>query len=95
MKIYLGPGGNCISAKEKGTFGSFGRINEIGLNSQEIEFVRKVYLTKKNWSCNWRKGERTGNKSDNAFTIRNKSLFECKKHSGKFKKNDFGSFGNI
>jgi deoxyribonuclease-4 len=47
MKIYLGPGGNCISAKEKGTFGSFGRINEIGLNSQEIEFVRKVYLTKK------------------------------------------------
>lgn len=47
MKIFLGPGGNCLSAKETGTVGSFNRIKELGLNSQEIEFVRKVYLTEK------------------------------------------------
>ena len=47
MKIYLGPGGNCITAKDRTTLGSFDRIAELKLNSQEIEFVRKVYLTEK------------------------------------------------
>jgi deoxyribonuclease-4 len=47
MKIFLGPGGNCVSAKDRTTLGSFNRIAELGLNSQEIEFVRKVYLTEK------------------------------------------------
>lgn len=47
MKIFLGPGGNCISAKDRTTLGSFNRIAELGLNSQECEFVRKVYLTEK------------------------------------------------
>lgn len=47
MKICLGPGGNCVSAKEAGTVGSFNRVNELELNAQELEFVRKVYLTKK------------------------------------------------
>ena len=47
MKIFLGPGGNCVSAKDRTTLGSFKRINELGLNCQELEFVRKVYLTEK------------------------------------------------
>lgn len=47
MKIYLGPGGNCITAKEPGTKGSFERLKELGLNAQEIEFVRSIYLDEK------------------------------------------------
>lgn len=47
MKIYLGPGGNCITAEDRSTLGSFERIAELKLNAQEIEFVRKVYLTEK------------------------------------------------
>lgn len=47
MKIFLGPGGNCFSAKDRTTLGSFNRITDLGLNCQEIEFVRKVYLTEK------------------------------------------------
>src|SRR3989338_417975 len=47
MKISLGPGGNCITAKDRTTLGSFNRITELKLNAQELEFVRKVYLTEK------------------------------------------------
>ena len=47
MKIYLGPGGNCLTAKESSTLGSFERLKELNLNAQEIEFVRNVYLSKK------------------------------------------------
>ena len=47
MKISLGPGGNCITAKDRTTLGSFDRIIELKLNAQELEFVRKVYLTEK------------------------------------------------
>jgi len=47
MKIYLGPGGNCITAKESSTLGSFERLKELNLNAQEIEFVRSIYLSPK------------------------------------------------
>lgn len=47
MKIYLGPGGNCITATKSGTEGSFERLLELGLNAQEIEFVRGIYLKEK------------------------------------------------
>ncbi|MEM5815145.1 MAG: TIM barrel protein [Candidatus Aenigmatarchaeota archaeon] len=47
MEIFLGPGGNCITAKELGTEGSFKRLVELGLNAQEIEFVRNIYLKEK------------------------------------------------
>ncbi|MGC8993253.1 MAG: TIM barrel protein [Candidatus Aenigmatarchaeota archaeon] len=47
MKIFLGPGGNCLTAKEKTTLGSFERLKELGLNAQEIEFVRSIYLSQK------------------------------------------------
>jgi deoxyribonuclease-4 len=47
MKIFLGPGGNCLTAKESSTLGSFERLKELGLNAQEIEFVRSIYLSPK------------------------------------------------
>jgi len=47
MKIYLGPGGNCLTAKESSTLGSFERLKELNLNAQEIEFVRSIYLSQK------------------------------------------------
>jgi deoxyribonuclease-4 len=47
MKIFLGPGGNCITAKESGTLASFERLKELELNAQEIEFVRNIYLSPK------------------------------------------------
>ena len=47
MKIYLGPGGNCITAKDSSTLGSFERLKELNLNAQEIEFVRSIYLSPK------------------------------------------------
>ena len=47
MKIYLGPGGIGIGAKERTTIGGIKHVAEIGLNSLECEFVRKVYLTEK------------------------------------------------
>jgi deoxyribonuclease-4 len=46
-KIFLGPAGNCVSAEEKGTVGSLKRIKELGLNCQEIEFVRSIYMNSK------------------------------------------------
>ena len=45
MKVWIGPAGNCIGAKEKGTEGSLKYLKEIGLNAQEIEFVRSIYLS--------------------------------------------------
>lgn len=45
--IFLGPGGNCISAKEAGTIGSLKRLIELKLNAQEIEFVRNVFMKEK------------------------------------------------
>jgi deoxyribonuclease-4 len=47
MKIYLGPGGIGIGAKERTTIGGIKHVAELGLNSLECEFVRKVYLTEK------------------------------------------------
>ncbi len=47
MRIYLGPGGNCLTAKNHSTLGSFERLKELKLNAQEIEFVRSVYLSPK------------------------------------------------
>lgn len=47
MKIYLGPGGNCITAKDSKTESSFERLKELGLNAQEIEFVRNIYIKEK------------------------------------------------
>jgi len=47
MKIFLGPAGNCATAEDRTTLGSFDRIKELKLNAQEIEFVRKVYITEK------------------------------------------------
>jgi deoxyribonuclease-4 len=46
MEIFIGPAGNASSAKEPGTEGSLKWVKETGLNAQEIEFVRRVYLTK-------------------------------------------------
>lgn len=43
-KIFLGPGGNCITAKDRSTLGSFNQLEKLKLNAQEIEFVRQVYL---------------------------------------------------
>ncbi len=47
MKIFLGPGGIGIGAKERTTIGGIKHVAEIGLNDLECEFVRKVYLTEK------------------------------------------------
>jgi len=47
MRIFLGPGGNCLTAKESSTLGSFERLKELKLNAQEIEFVRNIYLSQK------------------------------------------------
>jgi deoxyribonuclease-4 len=44
MRIFLGPAGNCASAKELATAGSLKRLAELGLNAQELEFVQQVYL---------------------------------------------------
>lgn len=44
MKIWLGPAGNAVGVKGKGTEASLRYLKEIGLNAQEIEFVRNVYL---------------------------------------------------
>ena len=48
LNIKLGPAGNCITAKEKNTVGSFKRLAELNLQSQEIEFVRGVYMNNQN-----------------------------------------------
>ncbi len=45
QKIYVGPAGNATLAKEPGTEGSLKWLKENGLNAQEIEFVRNIYLT--------------------------------------------------
>ncbi|MEM5802244.1 MAG: TIM barrel protein [Candidatus Aenigmatarchaeota archaeon] len=45
MEIFIGPAGNVQASKEPGTEGSLKWIKENGLNAQEIEFVRNVYLT--------------------------------------------------
>ncbi len=47
QKIFLGPAGNCITAKEKTTIGSFKHLKQLQLNAQEIEFVRSIYLNEK------------------------------------------------
>lgn len=43
MEIKLGPAGNCTSSS--GTEDSLRIVKDIGLNAQEIEFVRSVYLS--------------------------------------------------
>jgi len=42
--IFVGPAGNATLAKEPGTEGSLKWLKENGLNAQEIEFVRNIYL---------------------------------------------------
>lgn len=46
-KIHLGPAGNCLSAPDKGTLASLQQVKKLGLNAQEIEFVRFTYMTRK------------------------------------------------
>jgi deoxyribonuclease-4 len=43
--IFVGPAGNATQAKEPGTEGSLKWLKENGLNAQEIEFVRNIYLS--------------------------------------------------
>lgn len=47
MKIYLGPAGVPVSAKDRTTIGGIERVAELQLNAFECEFVRKVYLSRK------------------------------------------------
>ncbi|MCX8179498.1 MAG: TIM barrel protein [Candidatus Aenigmarchaeota archaeon] len=47
QKIYLGPAGNCVSSEDKTTVGSLHHLIKLGLNCQEIEFVRSIYLNEK------------------------------------------------
>ncbi|MEM2932871.1 MAG: TIM barrel protein [Candidatus Pacearchaeota archaeon] len=42
--IFVGPAGNASMAREPGTEGSLKWLAENGLNAQEIEFVRSIYL---------------------------------------------------
>ena len=42
MKIYLGPAGIPLSATTKTTLDGIKKVAELGLNSQEVEFVRRV-----------------------------------------------------
>src|SRR5438445_9345576 len=44
FKIFLGPGGVPITAKDRSTSGGLQRVAELGLNAMELEFVRKIYL---------------------------------------------------
>jgi deoxyribonuclease-4 len=46
MKIFLGPAGNCILSKGDKTSDSLKNLAKLGLNAQEIEFVRGVYMGK-------------------------------------------------
>jgi deoxyribonuclease-4 len=47
MKIYIGPAGVPITAKDKTTVGGLKRVAELQLNAFECEFVRNVYLSQK------------------------------------------------
>ncbi|MEM3754518.1 MAG: TIM barrel protein [Candidatus Bathyarchaeia archaeon] len=47
MKIFLGPAGVPITAKDKTTIGGLKRVAELQLNAFECEFVRNVYLSQK------------------------------------------------
>jgi len=60
MKIFLGPAGNCATAEDRTTLGSFRKIKELKLNAQEIEFVRKVYVTEKTAPEIWKKSKELG-----------------------------------
>lgn len=55
MNIKLGPAGNCTSASS--TEDSLKKVKELGLQAQEIEFVRGVYLDN-------RKAEKIGEIAD-------------------------------
>jgi len=44
MKIRLGPAGNCILSKGEDTLDSLRNLKKNGLDAQEIEFVRSVYM---------------------------------------------------
>jgi deoxyribonuclease-4 len=46
MKLFLGPAGNCILARGEKTSDSLKNLARLGLNAQEIEFVRGVYMGK-------------------------------------------------
>lgn len=43
-EIQLGPAGNCLTASN--TEDSFQKVNTLGLQAQELEFVKQVYLSK-------------------------------------------------
>jgi len=45
MKIFLGPAGVPISAKERTSIGGVERVAELGLNAMEVEFVRGVRMS--------------------------------------------------
>ena len=44
MEIRLGPAGNCLLSKGEKTIDSLKNLAKIGLNAQEIEFVRNIYM---------------------------------------------------
>lgn len=44
MKIYLGPAGIPLSAKERGSVGGVETVSELGLSAMECEFVRGVKM---------------------------------------------------
>jgi len=45
-KIFLGPAGICISAKDNSTIGSIKHLAELGLAAQEVEFVYGVQMNR-------------------------------------------------
>ncbi|HID16795.1 TPA: endonuclease IV [Candidatus Bathyarchaeota archaeon] len=47
MKVYLGPAGIPVAAKEKTTLSGVTTVSKLGLNAMEVEFVRSVYLSRK------------------------------------------------
>ncbi|MCS7123580.1 MAG: TIM barrel protein [Candidatus Aenigmarchaeota archaeon] len=47
FEIRLGPAGIPISSKVKNTIEGIKTVKEIGLNAMEIEFVRNIYIKKK------------------------------------------------
>jgi deoxyribonuclease-4 len=47
MKIFLGPAGIATVAEDRTTEGGIKKVSELGLNCEEIEFVRNVYMNQK------------------------------------------------
>lgn len=57
MKVFLGPAGIPTVAEERTTTGGLLILSKLGLNAMEVEFVRNIYLTRRN-------AENVGNLAD-------------------------------